>query len=671
MATDLTVQELKNILRKKNVPTTGNKSELMLRLEQNNPDGSWAEEWRRETNELKDKDDDLGQSNYSDEDTQELRQQLASMQQMLVTLTLQLQQNGVLNKPNPQHEGVPRDTSTSPVINSSVQNVMVSPQGNTAQGSSSMLPPTLQGMGASVPRQVPSQQVTSLQNIEVNTKVSINAVGELLGIFDGNGENFDSWSQQVELIRSSYNLNDSVTRILISSKLKGKALDWFHSRPDHLSMPIMNLMTELRKMFFPFTSKIKLRKQFESRTWNQNESFSEYAFEKILLSNRVNIDESELVDFIIEGIPDGSLKNHARMQRFNSKESLINAFETISLNKNSNVSSKNKDIHRTDNDNRIVKSETRDVLKPIDRDRKRCYNCGRAGHMALDCKKEKRPRGSCYRCASMNHTISNCPENKKKSNNSEVTNVDKRTTENSEYYPDIILKFEIEECVYDVHVIALLDSGSPISFIKSKFVNPSIILPIENKDLEYHGVNNSKLRIMGKTKVKCQLRGLLKEIELLIVNDDTMTPAVILGRDAFRTFGLGLVKQDHFENKVEDNHLNEIMNIEVEDLNVSEMLEINAQIPVESKQQLIDLFTEIYVNSKRPEQPKIKTTLRLRLKEHKPFHCTPRRLSFTEKIELKRMIDDLIKRKILRVSNAEYSSPIVLVRKKMAKLECV
>lgn len=115
----------------------------------------------------------------------------------------------------------------------------------------------------------------------------------------------------------------------------------------------------------------------------------------------------------------------------------------------------------------------------------------------------------------------------------------------------------------------------------------------------------------------------------------------------------------------------EIMNIEIEESRVEDSLNINADIPQKFKQQLKSDFFEIYLQSERPELPQIETTLHLKLKSHKIFHCSPRRLSYTEKIELKKIIDDLLKRKILRPSNVEYSSPIVLVIKKMVKFVCV
>ena len=117
--------------------------------------------------------------------------------------------------------------------------------------------------------------------------------------------------------------------------------------------------------------------------------------------------------------------------------------------------------------------------------------------------------------------------------------------------------------------MALLDSGSPISFIKNKFINPEVIIPLDKTNLEYHGVNNSKLQLLGKTKAMCEMRNCAKEIELLVVKDETMSSPVILVRDTFRTFGLGLSNQQ-FTEKTKNDYLTEIMNIEVDKPNIAD-----------------------------------------------------------------------------------------------------
>jgi len=74
----------------------------------------------------------------------------------------------------------------------------------------------------------------------------------------------------------------------------------------------------------------------------------------------------------------------------------------------------------------------------------------------------------------------------------------------------------------------------------------------------------------------------------------------------------------------------------------------------------------------RPEIPVTKAEIKLVLNETKPFHFMPRRLSHVEKEKLREILEDLTERKIIRPSDSEYASPIVLVRKRDGNLRlCV
>lgn len=64
--------------------------------------------------------------------------------------------------------------------------------------------------------------------------------------------------------------------------------------------------------------------------------------------------------------------------------------------------------------------------------------------------------------------------------------------------------------------------------------------------------------------------------------------------------------------------------------------------------------------------------MKLILENSKPFNCPPRRLSYSEKQELQKILDDYLQKGIIRSSEPEYASPIVLVKKKTGDLRmCV
>lgn len=127
---------------------------------------------------------------------------------------------------------------------------------------------------------------------------------EIIPDFTGNGDYFQQWEAQLKSVQTAYVLDENNTKALISIKLKGRALKWFYSRSDIMSMSVANLLGEMRMLFEDRSSRLALMKEFEGRKWHSNESFQEYFNEKLILSNKILMNEADLLEHIIEGIPD-------------------------------------------------------------------------------------------------------------------------------------------------------------------------------------------------------------------------------------------------------------------------------------------------------------------------------------------------------------------------------
>lgn len=111
----------------------------------------------------------------------------------------------------------------------------------------------------------------------------------------------------------------------------------------------------LKFTFSVAVSPFELRKKLEARRWNVNEPFLEYYVDKRNLAMPLKLSEAELVDYLIEGIPDVRLRNQARISRLSSEANLFQAFKFVHLQPRSlsNV--------------------------PV------CYNCAVPGHIAINC----------------------------------------------------------------------------------------------------------------------------------------------------------------------------------------------------------------------------------------------------------------------------------------------
>lgn len=173
------------------------------------------------------------------------------------------------------------------------------------------------------------QGETAMSHLSMN--MNLKMITEVVNEFDDTPDRFDVWERQVKFMKVTYGLADDAAKTLIGMTLKKIAFDWLHSRAEHLALTFEELMGELGRMYRPKQSKIDFPKKFEARIWKKGETFREYAHDKIVMDNRVPIDSDDMLDYLIEGIPDRALCNQARIHCFPTKESLIDAFDKITF----------------------------------------------------------------------------------------------------------------------------------------------------------------------------------------------------------------------------------------------------------------------------------------------------------------------------------------------------
>ena len=543
--------------------------------------------------------------------------------------------------------------------------------------------------------------------------ISLKAVGDLISEFTG-GDDFENWEKKVDLVRETYQLDDNALKILISSKLKGRALSWFHSKPDHLSLSFSELMKQMKLMFHHRPNKLALRREFEKRTWSINEPFSDYYHDKLILANRLPVAEEEIVDYLIDGIPSAQLGSQARMHCFTSHLDLLKSFEKITLRAGQEYGGprqfprvskpKNEETRR---DEPRGRHDGRDGTTAPRRGVTRCFNCNELGHMSSDCNKPRRERGSCYECGDLSHQVKNCPTKGSRTGRT-VHLVHSSSNDNaSTQLPDgssssdcasvelledniaqvqqtklvppylVPINYSTEDnqksCKYSI--MAMIDSGSPISLIKSRLVPVEERFPLLTDKCDFSGINNSKLHILGVFRKFVEIDNRNVEINFYVVPDDTMAHAAVLGRDFTSRNDMKeiIVKAFGLQKDSTLSFLEEILLINYVDkpFSVAGNLDINPNIPYNIANKVESMYEQEYA-SKPVSDLKDEPEMIINLKHEQPISFRPRRLSFSDKEKLRAILDELIEKCIIRPSNSPYASPIVLVRKKTGELRlCV
>lgn len=96
------------------------------------------------------------------------------------------------------------------------------------------------------------------------------------------------------------------------------------------------------------------------------------------------------MDYLIDGIPDVSLRDQARIQRFQTTTALLEAFEKIIL-REKGASRERADggaVARSGGKGRFIGAgETEHAVKR-DAVKKRCHSCGSATHLGLSDKRQ-------------------------------------------------------------------------------------------------------------------------------------------------------------------------------------------------------------------------------------------------------------------------------------------
>lgn len=271
------VVQLKEMLQKRQLQTYGSKAELIARLQEADPEGDWLHEiGNAEETLLKTSPDRIPRDRHDvpENALRELEYMRRKRELMERETRLLERENQILRS-----GGVPHSSTNS--------------------------------------------------STETPSRVNINAVSELLNEFNGSDGLFRNWEKQSRLLISTYQLNEKYVKIMLEMLgLKDKALE-FHSCPEHIELSVDELLSKMRWMYVHKESKLKLRKQFEERMWKPEETFSAYYHKKIILPNRVPIDEEEILEYLVEDISNVQLQNQAKLQKFKSMFDLLTAFKTI------------------------------------------------------------------------------------------------------------------------------------------------------------------------------------------------------------------------------------------------------------------------------------------------------------------------------------------------------
>ncbi|XP_063920326.1 uncharacterized protein LOC135135234 [Zophobas morio] len=440
-----------------------------------------------------------------------------------------------------------------------------------------------------------------------------------------------------------------------------------------------------RRLLSEFSKKVstaELHRMLNNRKMKKEESLQEYLLKMRELASKGQIEEESVIEYVIQGINDDPEHKFLlyEAKTYVDLKKKIKVYEKIRKTRTPSTQSVGQRF-RKHNENKGTYSPgsvgAKGSSKPPPNQNiiRRCYNCNGVGHFASNCPIPVREKGSCYNCGSKEHQKRNCPGKKKEDNTTNVI-----STETQDPYM-VNVKINVKddcqtECSYNLN--SLIDTGSPISVVKVRYVTENNFNEGLNPNLNFVGVNGSKLDILGIFNTEVFVNETVLPIKFYVVPNSTMSFNAILGRDFLNTKGFTFTLGDHLKiisNEFEKvNNFDEILHVNFkvgEEIKSNKEVQINPCLDYDKKVEVLEVYDNFYLCN---DSPKIDCNYEMNIcvKNNQPISFRPRRLSFSEKEKLQNMLDDLLERGIIRPSSSDYCSPIVLVRKKTGDLRlCV
>ncbi|KAK7865588.1 hypothetical protein R5R35_010119 [Gryllus longicercus] len=468
----------------------------------------------------------------------------------------------------------------------------------------------------------------------------------------------EQWLNEFEDISNLLEWHDLQKIIYAKRMLKGSAKKFMLTKKISTWKKIKK---DLTKEFITKLSSATVHSQLRKRKRLSDETAKQYIYSMIEIANQGTVDEEALVEYIIDGIQDYE-SNKAILYSARNIQELKKCFEAYERMKEKSkgrqtTTQKEESNHRNkENKNQTSSTKEDHGNKNSDGKRpgqKRCFSCGSKEHERVNCtNKDKGPK--CFKCNMFGHIAPNC-------------------TKESQSVGCISSNDEglISMKVRGRNYRALLDTGSDVNLVPTDIYEKIGRPEMSPTTRCFTGLGNKTTNPVGRVKLDIEIDNQVYSTPFYVVPKDSMKYNFILGQEWIKdmeiTISQGKISVRQVPARCEQGQDNDGLLLNAtytefhEDLKVLQCIavdEIDVPAPYEVKvRQLLEDYSP---------QKQVKTNIetKIKLKDDDPVCLQPRRLAPKEKKILSDQIKEWLEKDIIRPSDSEYASPVVIVPKK-------
>lgn len=464
--------------------------------------------------------------------------------------------------------------------------------------------------------------------------------------------------QRIRDLDEVYEWDDKLLLFATQTKLMGFAKTWY----DGLSVVFRDFESfaaELIEAFPVHINEADVHQEMIQSHRLSGEKMVEYFYRMSALGRKGGLNETTIITYIRRGLENAGMQNALACLEIQSLKALLGAMNRFEENcavgqsggKVQQTSVKSKPFVPTSithTQSQSVTSapttgnastsqsastaQTVSSASPANTQRgPRCYNCHERGHISRSCTQPQRMR--CTGCNANDHRIGNCPA--AQTNNAPVLSIGDGVG------PSELLKKNI--LINNVKAVAVVDSGSSRSLIRRNLAN-NLDVVCQCSPFVLRGFGGGRVDCSEKIISNVKIDEKMFRATLYVVPDDMLNDDVLLGADLLCRNGNRLIIQDGLC-FVEPSQTDDLPSFP------SEIAEVLQKFPDCFSEELKDIGI---CN---------KTTMKIKLKSTEPVNRRPYRIPFSKRIIVTEIVNDLLANNIIQTSVSPFASPVVLVKK--------
>jgi hypothetical protein len=482
-------------------------------------------------------------------------------------------------------------------------------------------------------------------------KIKYNDFEEMLRKFSGdNTMCIIKWLNEFEQYARTFNWDDLQKFVFCKRSLIGTAKVYIECEAKPLTYK--DLKSDLILEFQSKVTSADVHRSLSERKKKVDESYREYLYQMIDIAAQASVDETSIIDYIVKGIKDHPnnkviLHGCTTIKEFKEK---LEIYEKIK-----------KDYDAYNNKNNIKEVKTFKGERNFEKSSKKkyCFNCGSVDHEFHSCpEKTKGPK--CFGCNEFGHKKPNFPKR--------IT----ITSANVIVKSSMFISCKINNLLLD----GLVDTGSEICIIKENFIKLIKSSYDKHSRITISGIG-ANVSTVGLGRLNIDVGGeIFEDVEVHVVKDEHMKPDLIIGMTLLKSAvvqieegKLKVIKRQPseklIENKYQENHSDSscfLSKINVEEL--KEILNESQVVEHLNNKQIQEEVVSLITNYK-PEEPE-ETPIKMKIvtTDDIPIYRSPRRYPPKEQKIIQEQVCEWLDKKIIRESCSDYSSQVVLAKKK-------